>query len=323
MKKLFKLKQWLTLEETAGHLSSLFEESVTVADVLRLALDGHLTVSVDFVNHAYARLGKVVPFKELPLITVPGIGLNMHAPPKEITIVSGHYLLIDDVAEVTADTRFALFETGVEQIDGVWDLSMRGAERLDLEHKFQRMTGGPSVELVNIDGTFLFREPDTWASLQTKFDDTFVDDPEGAPKSASAPGFAKSMANIGVSITPPGKKRVKGAHHPAGGLPDDCAWVVRTESLRSFERKALDANSLQDAPFFDADAEDYPYLLHIAVRAWEDARHSSTGTPKQRVLNYLETKYPTMPQGSRDAIAQVVNWQRSGGRPAKKSETEG
>jgi hypothetical protein len=78
-------------------------------------------------------------------------------------------------------------------------------------------------------------------------------------------------------------------------------------------------DSLQEAPYFDADAGDYPELLHIAVRAWEHARKApSEGTPKQRVLDYLGTRYTSMSQGSRDAIAQVVNWHRAGGRPAKK-----
>ena len=71
-------------------------------------------------------------------------------------------------------------------------------------------------------------------------------------------------------------------------------------------------------PFFDADSDDYPELLHIAVRAWDHARRKSNGTPKQRVLDFLAERYSSLPQGSRDAIAQVVNWQRAGGRPAKK-----
>ena len=75
------------------------------------------------------------------------------------------------------------------------------------------------------------------------------------------------------------------------------------------------------APFFDADASDYPELLAIAVRAWEHARRTEGSTPKQRVLEFLDKRYPTMLQGSRDAIAQVVNWQRTGGRPATKQKT--
>jgi hypothetical protein len=52
VKKLLKLKEWLTVPDAARHLSILFGEAVSEADVLRLALDGHLTLSVYFVNHA-------------------------------------------------------------------------------------------------------------------------------------------------------------------------------------------------------------------------------------------------------------------------------
>jgi predicted dienelactone hydrolase len=67
------------------------------------------------------------------------------------------------------------------------------------------------------------------------------------------------------------------------------------------------------APFFDADAPDYPELLAIAVRAWEHARSSVGGTPKQRVHEYLAQRYEQLPMGTREAIATVVNWRRTGG----------
>ena len=63
--KLFKLKEWLTISETAKHLSIMFGEEVTDADVLRLGLDRHLKLSVNFVNYAHAkRGGKFLPFEE-------------------------------------------------------------------------------------------------------------------------------------------------------------------------------------------------------------------------------------------------------------------
>ena len=65
MSKLFKLKEWLTLDEAATHLSNVLGESVTVADLYRFALDGHLTFSVDFVNHAQARKGKWVKTEDV------------------------------------------------------------------------------------------------------------------------------------------------------------------------------------------------------------------------------------------------------------------
>ena len=44
------LKEWLTVPDAAKRLSVIFGEEVTEADVLRLALDGHLKLSIYFVN---------------------------------------------------------------------------------------------------------------------------------------------------------------------------------------------------------------------------------------------------------------------------------
>lgn len=70
-------------------------------------------------------------------------------------------------------------------------------------------------------------------------------------------------------------------------------------------------------PYFDADAEDYPKLLHIAVRAWEHATKGTQGTAKQRITVFLQERYPELSGGERDAIAMIGNWQKAGGRPRK------
>ena len=57
MKKIYRLREWLTLDEASGHLSVVLGEPVSVAEVLRLALDRHLTLSVNLVNHAEAKPG--------------------------------------------------------------------------------------------------------------------------------------------------------------------------------------------------------------------------------------------------------------------------
>jgi hypothetical protein len=70
-----------------------------------------------------------------------------------------------------------------------------------------------------------------------------------------------------------------------------------------------------DPPYFDADSEDYPELLHIAVRAWEHAKQTSGGTPKQRISNFVSERYPHVSDGAKEAICLIANWQKSGGRP--------
>lgn len=61
MSKLFAFKEWLTVSDAARHLSIVFGEDVTETDVLRLAADRRLCMSVRFVNHTCVRRGLVVP----------------------------------------------------------------------------------------------------------------------------------------------------------------------------------------------------------------------------------------------------------------------
>jgi hypothetical protein len=60
-KKLLKLRDWLTVPDAARYLSILLGDKVTVAHVLRFALDRRLTLSVNFVNITLARCGKIIP----------------------------------------------------------------------------------------------------------------------------------------------------------------------------------------------------------------------------------------------------------------------
>ena len=46
VKKLFKLKEWLTLNEAAKRLTVSFGEEISEVDCLQLALDGHITISI-------------------------------------------------------------------------------------------------------------------------------------------------------------------------------------------------------------------------------------------------------------------------------------
>ncbi len=63
--RLFKLKEWLTVPETVRHLSTMFNEEVSEADILRFALEGHLRLSVYFVNSVPARCGvRLLTFKQ-------------------------------------------------------------------------------------------------------------------------------------------------------------------------------------------------------------------------------------------------------------------
>lgn len=54
MSKLFKLKKWLSLSETAKRLTQSFDEEVTTTDVIQLAIDGHLLLSIRLLTDVHA-----------------------------------------------------------------------------------------------------------------------------------------------------------------------------------------------------------------------------------------------------------------------------
>ncbi len=73
--------------------------------------------------------------------------------------------------ELWKDRGAFVFEDDVKIIKGVWDLPMQGEEVLDIEHRWQQLTGGPEVTLSGLDGAFVKRPNGVICQLQESFDD--------------------------------------------------------------------------------------------------------------------------------------------------------
>lgn len=224
--KLLKLKEWLTVPEAARHLSNILDEEVSEADVLRLALDGHLKLSVNFVNYAMARAGKVVSEEDVECYPPNFFPLDVPEEfkgrdtyvVKDLPIGDGRYLRLDD--EITS-------------ISGVWDLSMIGNEMLDVEHEYQQLTGGPAVELTGLEGSFVEREGCIICQLQERFDEDELCRLE------------ERFIDAGADIKSHHEERIKrSTHHPdnyfpAGCLPKDGVLVVRTQALIKLQERLM------------------------------------------------------------------------------------
>jgi hypothetical protein len=201
LKKLVKLKKWLTVPDAARHLSILFGEEVSEADVLRLALDGHLTLSVEFVNRATARCGKVIPLadaeiEEVPNLTGDGV----------VQLIKGGIALGND--------RVFSYSRGIKELAGIWNLAMVGCERLDVKDKYQLLTGGPRVELISLDGPFVYHTNGTWAQIVEYYSQEKL--------SFSQNKFYSPRSN-------------PDNYHPAAHLPSDSVLVVLTSALQQLE----------------------------------------------------------------------------------------
>jgi hypothetical protein len=305
MSKLFKLKEWLTVPEAARHLAAVFDEEVTESDVFRLGLDGHLTLSVDFVNGARGCLGKVVSKTDAevkifcrdimnPLMrkaraieatsTVGAIPEAQSNLPEEIRKAINERTLFWHITDLNIDDEtFLHLDDHVSSIDGVWDLALIGSERLDVEHRFQQLTDGPEVEGVNLSGTFVKRDDGTYASLQESFD---------SPEMKALSGeVAQKLKDMGVKKDLKTRENKKPYDHPdnwfpAGALPTNSVLVVRTSALTELQTKMMETASVPPAK--ESTREKNTLLRIIALMA--NHRYSAEIENPFTIANHLASK---------------------------------
>lgn len=280
MSKLFKLKEWLTIQDAARYLSNIFGEEVNEADILRLALDGHLKLSVNFVNHTQGKCGKVVPFSQSKWKLFPRIKHEIHITPvyppaKILECPPDLEEKLKEILEAERDNYFTLPEgliideervlelgENVTSIKGVWDLSMIGAERIDIEYQYQQITGGPEVTLQALDGAFIERTDGAVFQLQTDYEDNEY----SAGSNAQLETLKRHITNNKIEqaeaqqlldkhkqdrkefLELRASKPNAQNYFPAGGLPEDGVLVVRTDALRNFEQSLNETPNSTEKP---------------------------------------------------------------------------
>ena len=239
MGKLFKLKQWLTVEDAAKHLSIVFGEDVSVADLYRLALDLELTLSVRFVNGTHGRAGVLVPINEATYKEVTGLSVS------PIRLYGGPKISTDGV-----ESHILQLEDCVVTLEGVWDLPMIGGERIAVEQIYQQITYGTDATNVPMDGAFVQSIDGQLCQLQDDFDDNEY----SAGSTASLETIKRyikakkiDMADAEKLLNQHKQDRKKfledrkskpqtESFYPGGGLPKDAVFVVRIDALRDLEK---------------------------------------------------------------------------------------
>lgn len=211
MSKLFKLKEWLSVSDAGKHLTLSFGEKVTEADVLQLALDGHLKLSIHLVNGACASRCVPVKTEEIEWVEV------------QLPTAGNHFMKIplggrlfqegDDVFQVTKSI------TSLES--GIWDLPMIGGERIDVEHRLQQIVSGLDVTAVSLEGIFLASPDGDLYEVKSRHEDDLCS---------------------GKKFFDPNN------FHPAGCLPEDAFFVVRTAAIRSLEQSVNGESASTEKP---------------------------------------------------------------------------
>lgn len=212
--KLVRLREWLELRDAAKYLSAAWGEPISEADILRLGLDGKLTLSIHFVNLGAGRQVKIVPLESVEWEDVP----SPLEPSTVLRIFKGDK--ISDTEAITIPESLL-----AQKLEGVYDLPMLGAEQLEVEHKYQDLVEGASVELIILAGCFVRRDGETYQLLERWPNNEYQ------------------------------QKRNQGKPHmhldwflPAQNFPEGAAIVVRTAALREMEGNFVDfEEKLRDA----------------------------------------------------------------------------
>ncbi len=250
MSKLFKLKEWLTIDEAAKHLSTVLGEEVAIADIYRLALDGHLVLSMSFPNKTCGNLGEAVGVENVKRFELPDELLDfvnkggINRLPREI--VTSDYI---------GNGQFINWDEKVTIIEGVWDLVMRASEKIDVEFIYHQHIGGPYIDLVGLDGAFV-KQGNVYCRLVESWDDNEYQKGSLAvkkqlenwianneiPKENIKPMWEKFEADRKEYLKDRDSRPRYNDYYPAGGLPKDGVYVVRTAAIVDF------LNRINEAP---------------------------------------------------------------------------
>lgn len=231
LSKLFKLKEWLTLNEAANHLSSVFGEQVTIADIYRLALDNHIMLSVNFINLAEAKKVELIKVTDLEYKIVVPKGIKDFPEGKSFRVpINAKY-------PISKEYWLKSIKPELLMIKGLWDLPMIGNEKLTVEHLYQQETSGLSIKEEPLKGVFIQRES-TYFQLYS----SFGNNPEAEAELYNTIYTASECdSSIHSNLNEPNNRRLKTDHsYPMSMLSkQDAVLVVKmkevTRFIQSFE----------------------------------------------------------------------------------------
>ena len=157
MASIFNLKSWVSLDDAAKHLNPFFDEEIDVKDLLGLVLEGHLQLSINFVNHTYGVLGQAVSKDEIQ---------ESDWEEMELPFSGKQYVLM--LHELYNDKwlREQNRKT-LQSVTGVWDLTIAGHGLYEVEHLYYILSNGTGVTKDTLGGvevtqgnkTFVIYEP--------------------------------------------------------------------------------------------------------------------------------------------------------------------
>ncbi|MGY0158275.1 hypothetical protein ACVQKW_12765 [Edwardsiella tarda] len=328
---LLKIKKWVSLVDAAKILSISLDEPITHLDLIELALEGELILSVRF-PYDKKYVAKEVFEKETPMgdhlkevfemfsvLQNPfdvndGKGSEEYIK-KENEYIRNQYnsyldrnidnMLFDKVIDFDHFCNKFVFcswgERGIDYLkDNIYELTMLGAERISIIEMLQHSKGNATSDLVNINGVILRDNNGVYYNLQEKFDEDYI-------KSITIPnGIISEEFRSGFML------EELAPHHyfPADRLPDGCEIGMSPASIVSFESKISNrdcqpANNKQLKVTVKQSTFTVALMKELGVTD-EDLKGSITELRRK-----LARLAPSAPTPSDDKT--LIDWLRKGG----------
>lgn len=159
MKKLYKLKKWLTIDEAAQRLSIELGEEVTKADILQLAVEEQLRMSVYIPHDWEGKICDITTDKE-------------KADSEYTDVVTSEYGVLRFYKySKCRDSQFIKVNPEVFCVRaGIYELTMIGQEKLDLEYDLRESLNLEQSLVYSLDGFYVQTANGTVIEIQTEFD---------------------------------------------------------------------------------------------------------------------------------------------------------
>lgn len=243
--KLYSLKEWLTLDDAASHLAAVLSEKVTVADILQLAIQKRIKLSVNLLSGAYANKGAIRNIYEAWVMLCPsGSSLSWLRGDEPVTSlekklrslglvqISGIPKLDEEIRSAVADQRVQAihigesiseseiveFDKGVQMLGGIYDLPMLSAEKMLIEEIYYSRVGGPDIDPWGLEGVWLEKDGYIYRLCERMADQADYD----------ACGTEGSVSEWEKRYNDPSR------WFPSGRLPDESAIILRRKNLDAF-----------------------------------------------------------------------------------------
>jgi hypothetical protein len=137
MSKLANLKSWLTLSDTTQYLSEKLKENVSQAALFRLAMDGHITLSIRILEPTMSNIGQAVKADKAETMMSDQVEwpsyLTIRVLPEKPYVIF-----------TSPKLEHGLFfkKERFDFVSGIFDLRWGDGVSLALRNKYQQLTGG-------------------------------------------------------------------------------------------------------------------------------------------------------------------------------------